>query len=388
LLLWLGVAITQPSVGGAFEQIDKNKGGKPPAGGLEPAHRAAFQMFDKNNDGRLSLEELPRPLRPSFNKIDRNKDGSLSPDELGAFLRMAESPTKLTDSVRLEKNIPYAGSDNPRQQLDLIVPKKQQGDKPLPVIVYIFGGGWQTGDKAQGYSLLNAAVARGDCAGITINYRLSGEAIWPAQIHDCKAAIRWVRANAKKYNFDPDRIGVIGASSGGHLAIMLATSGGVESLEGNLGPYKGTSSRVCCAVDYSGPTDLLAMGDYPSQIQHIAPDSPGSRLVGGALPDRKELARSASPITYVSKDGAPTLVIHGDADRLVPFNQSERFAKALKDVGVDCVFLRVKGGDHFLFGNPEIERRVQQFFAKHLRGRKVVTISEEPVPDDALWPKP
>src|SRR6185437_7517091 len=169
-------------------------------------------------------------------------------------------------------------------------------------------------------------------------YRLSGEATWPAQIHDCKAAIRWLRANAAKYGLDPDRIGVTGASAGGHLAAMLGLGGGVAALEGDVGPHTGVSSRVKCVVDQFGPSDLLAMADHSSRIDHNAPDSPESKLIGGALQENKEKARAASPITYISRDDPPFLILHGTEDPLVPFNQSERLAEALKTVGVPCVF--------------------------------------------------
>ena len=128
---------------------------------------------------------------------------------------------QLPDTVKVEKDIPYAGTKNPAQTLDLLLPKTPKGDKPLPVVVNIHGGAFKMGDKAMGLGEIVPLVAGGDYAGVTINYRLSGEALWPAQIHDCKAAIRWVRANAAKYHLDPDRIGVIGGSAGGHLVAML-----------------------------------------------------------------------------------------------------------------------------------------------------------------------
>jgi acetyl esterase/lipase len=285
----------------------------------------------------------------------------------------------MPEGVRVEKDIPYAGTKNPRQMLDVILPRSSKGDKPLPVVVNIHGGAFKMGDKSMGALDLADLVAGGDYAGVTINYRLSGEAVWPAQIHDCKAAIRWVRANAAKYHFDPDRIAVIGSSAGGHLAAMLGTSGGVAELEGDLGPYKETSSKVRCVVDQFGPSDLLAMGQYPGLIKHDAPDSPESELIGGALQTHKAAARSASPITYVSPDDPPFLILHGSQDPLVPFNQSERLAKALKDAGVACAFVKVVGAGHGRFRSPEVPRRFQQFFAKYLRDAPVDAISEEPI---------
>jgi acetyl esterase/lipase len=292
------------------------------------------------------------------------------------------------EDVRIEKDLNYAGTSNPRQTLDLLLPKTARSDKPLPVIVNIHGGAFRAGDKSMGARELAGLVAGGDYAGATINYRLSGEATWPAQIHDCKAAIRWLRANAAKYRLDPDRIGVIGASAGGHLAAMLGLAGDVAALEGNVGPHAGTSSRVKCVVDQFGPSDLLAMGDYPSQIDHNAPDSPESRLIGGALQEHKEAARSASPISHVSRDDPPFLIFHGTEDPLVPCNQSERLAEALKAAGVPCVFVKVVDAGHGNFRTPEVGRRIHQFFDKNLRDQPVGEVSDAPILRDPGQARP
>ena len=144
-------------------------------------------------------------------------------------------------------------------------------------------------------------IAKG-YAVASINYRLSQHAIFPAQIEDCKAAIRWLRANAKKYNLDPDHIGVWGASAGGHLVALLGTTGNVKELEGHGGNLD-QPSRVQCVVDWFGPTDFAKMGGRQDK-----PDSPMARLVGGPVRDRKELAAKANPIAYVGKDSAPFLI--------------------------------------------------------------------------------
>lgn len=294
----------------------------------------------------------------------------------------AAAPAPLPEGVTVARNVNYAGTANPAQTLDLIMPKKPRTARPLPVIIGIHGGAFRSGDKSEFLATVARFVATGDYAGVTINYRLSGEAIWPAQINDCKAAVRWVRANARKFNFDPGRVGVIGASAGGHLVAMLGTSGGVAELEGKVGPNKSADSRVQCVVDEFGPSELLTMGDYPSRMNHNAPDSPESLLMGGALQDHKDAAKAASPITYVSHDDPPFLIIHGDEDPLVPFNQSERLNAALKKAGVNCLFIRVRGAGHGGFRNPEVPRRIAQFFDLHLRGI-ASKISEAPVPNAA-----
>ncbi len=354
-----------------------------PATKAQPPGGNPFDRFDANKDGKLTRDELPERLRERFDSIDSNKDGTITPEEQRAFLA-GGGPAR--DDVKLEKDIAYAGTKNPRQALDLLLPKAPKGDAPLPVVVAIHGGAWMAGEKSQAVGSIMGLVASGDYAGVTVGYRLSGEATWPSQINDCKAAIRWVRANAEKYHLDPERIGVIGGSAGGHLVAMLGTSGGVEALEGDLGPYKGVSSKVRCVVNEFGPAELSTMGDAPSSIDHNAPNAPESKLLGEPILKAQEKAKAASPITYVSKDDPPFLIIHGDKDMTVPFDQSERLTKALKASGVDVLFIKVEGGGHGGFRNPELPRRVRQFFDKHLRGQAVGTISEEPVANAPAMP--
>jgi acetyl esterase/lipase len=365
-----------------------------------------FSRWDRNGDGKLSRDELPEQARPNFDRVDADGDGVISRDEHAAFLKRRQAgakqqpgapgvkqrpgglavkqrpgfpgPKQPPEGIRLQSDVPYAGTDNPRQCVDLLLPEKRAGDRPLPVIVWIHGGAWLGGDKRGGMGQLARFVATGNYAGVSVGYRLSGEAIWPAQIHDCKAAIRWIRANAEKHNLDPERIGVWGSSAGGHLVAMLGTSGGVEELEGKLGPHTDADSRVQCVVDYYGPSDLLTMGDYPSNMKHNAPDSPESKLVGGPVQETKEVARAASPVTYVSKDDPPFLIVHGDADMTVPYNQSERLDAALEKAGVGSTFITVQGGGHGGFRSDELLRRVGLFFDKHLRGQDA-QIPDEPI---------
>ncbi len=352
----------------------------------QPPGGSPFDQFDRNKDGKLSRDEMPEFVRERFDEIDKNKDGFVSREEDQAFLsQMRPGPGgrggpggrfAVPDSIKVEKNIPYAATNNPRQILDLYLPKTPRSDKPLPVVVNIHGGAFRMGDKSMGVREIAALVASADYAGVSINYRLSSEAIWPAQIADCKAAIRWVRANAAKYGLDPDRIGVIGGSAGGHLVAMLGTSGGLADLEGDVGPHKGVSSKVRCVVDQFGPSDFLAMGG-----SHDDAESPESQLIGGALQEHRKEARAASPISYVTHDDPPFLILHGTVDPAVPFNQSQRLAKALKNAGVETTFIPVVGAGHGGFRNPEVAKRIRQFFDKHLRDMVVGTVSEEPIPN-------
>ena len=280
---------------------------------------------------------------------------------------------RIPEGIRAELDLPYAATDNRAQRLDLFLPKSPKSDKPLPLVVFIHGGAFRAGDKRSGLGTLAPLVISGDYAGASVEYRLTGEAMWPAQIYDCKAAIRYLKGNASKYNIDPERIGVIGTSAGGHLVAMLGTSGGVSSLEGKLGDYMSQNSRVACVVDEFGPGDLLTMGG-----SHDAPHSPEADLIGGPVQENKEAARGASPITYVASDNPPFLMIHGTKDPTVPFAQSEELLAALKKAGVDAMLIPVEGASHGNFNNPEVPQRVRQFFDKHLRGLDVV-VSDKPL---------
>ena len=324
-----------------------------------------FKRLDRNKDGKLTKDEFTGPL---FERIDTNKDGVISAEEDQAFSRRrpAGPGQQVPDTIKAELDLPYAGTDNPRQKFDLYLPKTRKDGKQLPVVVFIHGGAWQGGDKRGGFGTVAPLVESGEYAGVSVGYRLTGEAIWPAQIHDCKAAIRWLRANAKKYNLDPDKIGVTGPSAGGHLVEMLGTSGDVPELEGKLGEHLKESSRVTCVVDQFGPADLLAMGG-----SHNNPNSPESRLAGGAVQETQKVAREASATTHVSKDDPPFLLIHGTNDNVVPFNQSELLHDALKKAGVESTLVPVQGGGHGNFRTNEVAERLRQFFDKHLRGKDV-----------------
>ena len=274
-------------------------------------------------------------------------------------------PPRLAKTVREVLDVPYADTSNPRQRLDLVLPTKPNS-KALPAIVYIHGGAWRQGNKRGGRKLVTSFVESGKHVGVSVGYRLSQEAQWPAQIHDCKAAIRWLRGNAETYGIDPKKIAVWGTSAGGHLVAMLGVSAGVEGLEGSLGKYTKESSRVTCVANYFGPSDLLHMDDFPSSITHNAPDSPESQLVGGPIQEHPKKSQNASPITHVTKDDAPFLHVHGDQDKLVPFNQSQRLDHALDKVGVPSLLITMKDKGHGRFQNPKLDTLLQRFFDLHL----------------------
>lgn len=270
---------------------------------------------------------------------------------------VAQGP-KLPDGTAAERNLKYGPHE--RNVLDVYTPKS---DKPLPLVVWVHGGGWQGGSKDSNPALF--LLANG-YAVAGVNYRYSSHAAFPAQLHDCKAAVRFLRANAKKYNLDPDHIGVWGASAGGHLVALLGTTGDVKELEGEVGTT-GVSSRVQAVCDWFGPTDLLRLSPPGAQPNAV------TRLIGGDLGEKKELAKSADPITHITKDDAPFLIIHGDADKLVPLAQSELLHAALKTGGVPSellVFSKAGHGDaefRTQMAASESRAKLTGFFDKHLK---------------------
>ncbi len=274
--------------------------------------------------------------------------------------KQSERP-RVPEGTIVHRDLPYVTDGHERQKLDLYLPKAEE---ELPLIIWIHGGAWLAGSKDNGIPL--GYLADG-YAVASINYRLSQHAIFPAQIEDCKAAVRWLRANAQKYNLEANHFGAWGPSAGGHLVAMLGTTGDVNAFD--VGEHLEVSSRVQAVADYFGPTDFLQMDEHrPSNgMIHNTPDSPESQLVGGYIQENKEKVAKANPITYVTKDDAPFLVIHGDSDPLVPHHQSELLEAALKKAEVPVSFYTVKGAGHGGFRDPNVPKLTKQFFDKHLK---------------------
>jgi acetyl esterase/lipase len=273
---------------------------------------------------------------------------------------------RVPEGVKALRDIEYVPGGGPRRTLDLYLPEKAAG--PLPLIIWVHGGGWSAGSKENCPALL---YTRRGYAVASINYRLSQSAVFPAQIQDCKAAVRWLRANAKTHGLDPERFGAWGSSAGGHLVALLGTAGDAKDLDGD-GPNREVSSRVQAVCDWFGPTDLLKMDAQSgpnSRIKHDAPASPESRLIGGAIQENKEKAERANPIKYVGAGAPPFLIMHGDQDPLVPLGQSELLHEALKKAGVDSTLHVVKGAGHG-FGRDAAGKLVEEFFDRHLKRGK------------------
>ena len=273
----------------------------------------------------------------------------------------------LPADTRIERDLVYGRTERRDLKLDLYLPP---GDAPKPLLIWIHGGAWSMGSKnapspAQQFVASGYAVAH-------VGYRLSQEARWPAQMHDCKAAVRWLRANAAEYHLDPQRFAAWGSSAGGHLVAVLGTSGDVADIEGASNDLK-ESSRVQAVVDWFGPTDFLQMDKAGSEMNHDAARSPESHLIGGAIQENKDAAAKANPITYIGKGALPPfLIMHGERDRTVPFNQSELLRDALHTAHADVTFRPVPGAGHGFGGEKNIAP-VREFLARVFAAKAAAT---------------
>lgn len=263
------------------------------------------------------------------------------------------------------RDLNYAGTEEARQSLDIFVPKTPPA-KPLPLVVFIHGGGWEAGSRDDAGAIY-ALINDGAFIGASLNYRLTDKGIFPVQIHDCKAAIRWLRAHAKDYGIDAQKIGVFGISAGGHLVSLLGTSGGVKEMEGSVGGNLEQSSRVSCVIDFCGPSDFPIFATQKSVIDPEKPGTAITKLFGGPMSRHLDLAKAASPVTYITKDDPPFLIIHGTKDPLVPYEQAVEFNKSLQDAGVPATLLTGTNGGHVFF-SAELVKDMRLFLGKHLLG--------------------
>jgi acetyl esterase/lipase len=278
----------------------------------------------------------------------------------------AQQPRAVPAGVRELRDIAYVEGGHERHKLDLYLPEKSEG--PLPLIIWVHGGGWMNGSK-DGCPPLRAGYVAQGYAVASINYRLSGHAVFPAQIEDCKAAIRWLRAHASDYSLDPQRFGVWGSSAGGHLVALIGTSGEVKDFD--VGANLDQSSRVQAVCDYYGPTDFTVFVSTPGYESHATDASPEARLLGGAVMQNKDKAAKVNPITYVSQDDPPFLIVHGDKDPTVPINQSQLLFEALKKAGDSVHFHTIHGAGHGGpgFAGKNIDDMVSTFFNERLKNK-------------------
>ncbi len=280
----------------------------------------------------------------------------------------------LPAGVRMERDIAYIEGGDEAQRLDLYLPEATP-EKPLPLIVHIHGGGWQGGNKFP--CPLVGMVPRG-YAVASVEYRFSQKAKFPAQIQDCQAAIRWLRANAAQYHFDPGKVGVTGGSAGGHLSALVGTAGGTSTFP-PIGGNEDQSNDVQAVCDIFGPTDFTTVMRQAAEDKNVknvfqfnSPKDPYSALLGVPL-ETTEKSRAVSPMTYLSEDDPPTLILHGTHDALVPYAQSVQFAEGLKAKGVPVWLQTLPGAGHGgpAFGKAPVIELMQNFFDKFLKGSPV-----------------
>jgi acetyl esterase/lipase len=272
-------------------------------------------------------------------------------------------------------------------KLELMVPVVPAGaPAPVPLVIYVHGGGWKSGSRLPIPARVSGFCSQG-YAVASLDYRLSTVAVWPAQLHDVKGAVRWLRANAAAYGLDPDRFAAWGESAGGHLAMLLGTTGGLGTLgtvtvgnvaldlEGTTGGAPAVSSRVQAVIDGYGATDFLQMRFYPTS-DHDASTSDESRLLGGAVQTLPERAATANPITWVSPDDPPFLVLHGTVDKVNPFNQAQLLVEALWAKGVPVTFRPVLNAAHggTAFESAAVLQTMRDFLAATLRDLPARTV--------------
>jgi acetyl esterase/lipase len=265
--------------------------------------------------------------------------------------------------IVLEADVAYGQMNGKQLLLDVM---HLPGTSVRPALLLLHGGGWQSGSKEQ-MRQLTAGAAQMGYVSFAANYRLASPSgnKWPAQIDDVQRAVRWIRANARKYGVDPARVGVVGASAGGHLAALLGTIDTRDNTDPMLAKY---SSKVQCVVDFFGPADFTARGQNGPTWQKAATIY---NLFGKTPAEAPSVYQWASPAEHVSRTSAPFLIFHGTKDPLVPLEQSELLYKTLKKNGVDAKLVKMEGVGHGLGDQKQMMSVVFQtqiFLRKFLKG--------------------
>jgi acetyl esterase/lipase len=276
---------------------------------------------------------------------------------------------EMPKDIALQSDLRYREGKSSAWKLDLAYPK-DPGAKPRPALIIIHGGGWVEGDKSSFTSLEYWApgniidFAKLGFVAATINYRLSGEAPFPAALEDCKCAVRWLRAHAKDYHIDADRIGTYGNSAGGHLALLLGLTNKSDGLEGD-GPYQDQSSAVQAVISDSGPVDLDFRKPGNNGLVRVI-----AQFLAGPTETLADRIRKASPANYVARTPPPLLLIYGTADTQVTIGPVDEFVVALQKAGLqDLSYLRLGLVGHCPYSLVKMERLypiVDDFFIRTL----------------------
>ncbi len=279
---------------------------------------------------------------------------------LGLLLAIPAS-VPAAEKVRVEKDVAYLGPDR-QEKGDLYLPVDIEPGTRCPAVVIIHGGGWAHGDKHAAREInIGTNLAAHGYVGFSINYLLwsEGKPSWPQNLYDCKTAVRWLRKNADRLHIDPDHVGVIGGSAGGHLAAMVAVTGPDVGLD-PPGPYGEFSCQVQAAVDLYGPADLLT---WPRMGK-------GTGMLPASRTEKPELFRLASPGTHADKNDPPILILHGTGDKTVDVEQSVQLAEVVKKAGTPCELVIVEGAPHSFHLQPaqrDLRPLVLGFFDRYLR---------------------
>lgn len=307
----------------------------------------------------VPLGDTPPPLPPGYKTQDEVLTAALG-GKVKVILPGA--PVPIPQGVVETKGIEYGKVGDRPLLLNLYTPEKL--DKPAPGLIFIHGGGWKAGDRSD-YMYYTVRYAKRGYVAATISYRFTNEAPFPACVQDAKCAVRWMRANAAKYNVNPDKIAVIGGSAGGHLSMMVGYSSDVPELEGD-GGNPGVSSRVQAVVDLYGPCDLFMEGARNVDVVKM--------FIGKPYDEASKLYEQASPITHITKDDPPTLVLQGTIDSTVPMAQSDELVAKLKEAGVPCEYEKFEGWPHTMDVAVDVNIRCQwfmnKFFDRYLRDKK------------------
>lgn len=275
-------------------------------------------------------------------------------------LASAQAKPVVPDDVTFEAGVEYANPDDQHLRLNIARPKT--GDGPFPAIVCIHGGGFRAG-KREGYDALIVKLAQQGYVAVTVSYRLAPKYQFPAAVHDTKAAVRWVRANAAKYKIDPARIGATGGSAGGHLAQFLGVTADVKEFEGDGGNAK-ESSAVACVVNVFGPSDFTKSYGKSVDAAEVLP-----LFLGGNLEKARKQHLKASPLYWVTPNAAPTLCIHGTEDKYVAHEQAVWMIDKLKASGVEAELLTLDGAGHGFKGKDAetADKALFAYFDKQLK---------------------
>ena len=262
----------------------------------------------------------------------------------------------------IQPDVVYGVENDHQNKLDVIYP--HNATAPVPTVIYIHGGGWVFGDKA-GAVLLVLPYLQMGWAAVNVEYRLASVSKAPGAVEDCRCALRWVVRNAKKYHIDPTRLVVTGHSAGGHLALTTGMLTESDGLDNNCPPNDNEAEpHVAAIVNWYGITDVADLIEGPNRKNYAV-------AWLGSLPDKLEIARRVSPLSYVRKDNPPIITIHGDADNVVPYSHAVRLHQVLDKAGVPNELFTVKGGGHGQFSdedNREAYSAVWLFLAKHHLG--------------------